>query len=363
MILLLILMLVIGLTALAAGAAELPEQYREPFSDSYPIRKQQHEELDAYLDEVIKERTAEWMASLTQDFSSIEAYERSLEPFRAYAREVMALPPPKAVENPSVRIEQAGEDQYARICRVWIEVIEGVEVYGLYMVPKNLEGKAPLIIAVHGGGGCPEAICDLDTRENYHSFGPEAVRRGYLVWAPFTVMTVGYGGDPETEITRQSLTRKARWIDLTMDGIDVYKIQAGARALMAARPEIDPERIGMTGLSYGGYFTLRVMAVSPWIRAGVVSGMFRDTGDDLHPAARGFGQIQAAALICPRPLMLQNGENDTVVPVERARIGAPKVAAFYEKLGIGDRFMFTVHPGSHEFHIESLFDFFEKHLR
>ena len=53
----------------------------------------------------------------------------------------------------------------------------------------------------------------------------------------------------------------------------------------------------------------------------------------------------------------------SVVPVERARIGAPKVAAFYEKLGIGDRFKFTVHPGSHEFHLESMFGFFEKHLR
>ena len=70
MIPLLVLMLVIGLTALAAGAAELPEQYREPFSDSYPIRKQQHEELDTYLDEMIKERTADWMASFKQDFST-----------------------------------------------------------------------------------------------------------------------------------------------------------------------------------------------------------------------------------------------------------------------------------------------------
>lgn len=52
-----------------------------------------------------------------------------------------------------------------------------------------------------------------------------------------------------------------------------------------------------------------------------------------------------------------------VVPVERARIGAPKVAAFYEKLGIGDRFQFSVHPGTHEFDIESMFAFFEKHLK
>jgi dienelactone hydrolase len=352
----------LGLLALAAAASDLPDQYREPFAESYPIRKQQLEELDTYLGKALESRFADWTVSFDQDFTSIEAYERSMEAYRAYARGLMNLPPPLAIEDPPIRIEQIGEDQHARIYRVWIEVMEGVESYGLYMVPRDLQDQAPLLIAVHGGGGCPEAICDLDTRVNYNSFGPEAVKRGYLVWAPYTVMRVAYGGDPEEEVSRESLTRKARWADLTMNGLDVYKIQAGTRALVDARPEIDPDRIGMTGLSYGGFFTLHTMAVTPWIKVGVVSGMFRDTGENLHPAARGFGQIQAAALICPRPLMLQNGENDSVVSVEAARVGAPKVEAFYQNLGLGERFEFTVHPGAHEFHIDSLLGFFDEHL-
>ena len=32
---------------------ELPEQYREKFSDSFPIRKQQHLDLGKYVDRLI----------------------------------------------------------------------------------------------------------------------------------------------------------------------------------------------------------------------------------------------------------------------------------------------------------------------
>lgn len=55
------------------------------------------------------------------------------------------------------------------------------------------------IIAQHGGGGNPEAIVDFDTRINYYSFGPEAVKRGYIVWAPDLTMLSGYGGNPENK--------------------------------------------------------------------------------------------------------------------------------------------------------------------
>ena len=45
--------------------------------------------------------------------------------------------------------------------------MDGVHAYGIYMVPKKIKDKAPLIIAQHGGGGNPEAIVDFDTRINY----------------------------------------------------------------------------------------------------------------------------------------------------------------------------------------------------
>ena len=358
---------------------KLPEQYHERFSESFPIRKTQHQELNAYLDRLIAESENQSQSFFSPDFSDVNAYESSLKPLRKQFHGMLGYPPPAVKVNPIPRFEKIGQDRYADIYRVWVEVIEGVEVYGIYMVPRNLNGNAPLLIAQHGGSGCPEAICDLDTRVNYHSFGPEAVKRGYIVWAPFVLMRVTYGDDPNIEEDRYFQDRKARLVGTSIVGIELYKIVRGLEALLTARPEIDPDRVGMTGLSYGGFYTLYAMAASERIHAGVCSGYFRiaDTEplqipkvDPVRGADRRyfnglntFGLVEVVGLACPRPLMIQNGRNDSVIPIEGAWRGAPMAAAFYERLRLADRFSYFEHEGGHEFHNESLFGFFEEHLR
>jgi hypothetical protein len=77
----------------------------------------------------------------------------------------------------------------------------------------------PLIIAQHGGGGNPKAICYLDTRINYRSFGREAVCHGYGVWTPALAMRSAFSGDPaipgaSRELLDQKLMRfRPRWHD------------------------------------------------------------------------------------------------------------------------------------------------------
>ncbi len=34
-----------------------------------------------------------------------------------------------------------------------------------------------------------------------------------------------------------------------------------------SRPDADPERFGLLGLSYGGYFVSRAASCNPWIKA------------------------------------------------------------------------------------------------
>jgi hypothetical protein len=60
--------------------------------------------------------------------------------------------------------------------------------------------------------------------------------------------------------------------------------------------------------------------------------------------------------------MVQVGEKDELFDLKKAGVEAKRAASFYEKLGIGDRFSFSTHPGGHEYEIESIFDFFGKYL-
>jgi predicted peptidase len=58
-------------------------------------------------------------------------------------------------------------------------------------------------------------------------------------------------------------------------GIETMRISRSPDVLIR-RPEVDPQRVGMIGLSYGGFFTLYTMALDPRIQAGVASCSIRD---------------------------------------------------------------------------------------
>ena len=204
------------------SAQDIPGQYREKFSESFPIRKQQHLELKEYIDLLVEEGKVQALSKFTPDYSGIEQYEESVIPFREQLAESFGYPPPLATKSSEPRTVFVGKDSVCSIYRIWIGVVEGVEAYGLYMVPHKIAGKAPLLICEHGGGGNPEAICDLDTRINYHSFGHEAAKRGYIVWAPGLVMRCGYGNDPEIEgAERNLLDRRLRLLGTSIIGMEL----------------------------------------------------------------------------------------------------------------------------------------------
>ena len=373
----LILFIVAGLLPISSIAQQIPEQYREPFSNSFPIRKDQHLEIKAYVDKLLAENIETSLISFKPDYFSIEDYKNSLYPYRKKLGAFFGFPPPKAKDGKITKFIKIGEDAHCTIYRVWVDVIEGISAYGLYMVPKNLKGKAPLLIAQHGGGGNPEAICDLDTRINYHSFGPEAVKRGYIVWAPALAMNCGYCQDPEIPgANREIFDRKLQFAGTSMIGVEIQKIIESTKTLIRERPEIDAERVGMTGLSWGGFYTMYVTALWPFIKVAVPSANMHDyeveiknaiADDSDMPPDRllfsSFGNFQAIGLICPRPCMIQLGKTDSLFNLEEAKKESARASQFYEKLGISDRYEFNVHSAGHEFDIPSIFRFFDKYLK
>ncbi|HEY1107818.1 MAG TPA: hypothetical protein VGE76_04270, partial [Opitutaceae bacterium] len=227
-------------TAATAQNIALPEHYREPFAKSFPLREQQHLQIKAYAEKLPPAPNKPTLPPFAPDYSSVEAYARSVAPLRERLHASFGVPP-GAKAGRIARFERVGEDKHCTVYRVWIEVIDGVETYGLYLLPKKLAGgaNAPLIIAQHGGGGNPEAICDLDTREAYRGFVPEAVKRGYIIWAPALAMRCGYCNDPEIlGADREQLDRLLRRGGTSIIGLELHKIIASTQALMKARPEI-----------------------------------------------------------------------------------------------------------------------------
>ena len=352
---------------LVASAQDAPIFYEEEVAASNPLRTAQAKELDDYI-VGLKNDESRFHTLFRPDYTSVTAYEKSAESLRKAFCDSIGYPPPglPAQEEPTFRM--IGEDHIGTYYRVEISILKGVHAEGIYIVPKGLRGKAPLVIAMHGGGGSPE-VALFHGGANYHDMIRGGVKRGYVVFAPQHLFSAeGFPKD-----IRQKIDDRLRLLGTSLTSIEIAKITRSLDVLVK-RPEVDPQRIAMVGLSYGGYYTLVTAAVEPRIKVAVSSCYYgvqeaRYERDELsipgdfrfQDRFSLFRDSDLAALICPRALQIQAGKTDGD-HTEMGKILAPRSAAYYEKLGIKDRFLHVVFDGGHEFHDQSAWEFLQQKI-
>ena len=138
---------------------------------------------------------------------------------------------------------------------------DGQQVPGWLFVPKNLDRtkKHPAIIWIHGDG-VNQNYDGWHVQRNYavyYSFHQYLLQQGYVVFAPDYRGSIGYGRD----------WRNGVYMDV--GGKDAKDAWMSANYLKTL-PYVDIDRIGVWGLSYGGFFTLIAMTDQPKLfRAGV----------------------------------------------------------------------------------------------
>lgn len=342
--------------------------YEENVPDSNPIRTEQARELDAYL-KALKADDTRLKALFRPDYSSPKAFTASARKLRETFADRMGYPPPGKPGREAPRFQKVGDDSIGTYYRAWIPVLPGVHAYGMYIVPKGVKGRAPLLISMHGGGGSPE-VALFRGGANYHGMVRGGVERGYVVWAPQHLFRAdGYPQD-----IRRQIDDRARLLGTSITAIEIAKITRGLDVILK-RPEVDPKRVGMVGLSYGGFYTLVTMALDPRIKTGVSSCYFgvqeyRYDQDELsvpsdfrfHDRMSLHKDSELLAMICPRPLEIQAGATDAPTHREMGKVLAPVGAEHYRKLGRGDDFRFLVFAGGHEWHDPSAWEWLKKHL-
>lgn len=352
----------------AQDPAPAPAYFEQRVADSNPLRVEQAAELDAYLTE-LKADTARLRALLKPDYTSPEAYSRSVQNYRQAFCDSIGYPPPGQPSNGPASFDKMGEDILGTYYRARIPVLPKVHAEGIYIVPKGVTGKAPLIISMHGGGGSPE-VALFNGGANYHDMVRGAVKRGYVVFAPQHLFSVE--GLPKN--IRNTVDERMRLLGTSLTAVEIVKITRSLDVLLQ-RPEVNPQRVGMVGLSYGGYYALVTPALDPRIKVSVCSCYYgvqegRYERDELSIPSDFkfkdrfslFRDGELAALICPRALQIQAGSTDGVDHREPGRKLAPISAEYFQELGLGDRFQHLVFEGRHEFHDASAWDFVKKHL-
>ncbi|MDO5977771.1 alpha/beta hydrolase family protein [Flavivirga spongiicola] len=122
---------------------------------------------------------------------------------------------------------------------------DGVEIPAIYYLPHqaSTEDKVPALVLVHGGPGG-------QSRQNFSSLTQYLVNHGYAVLAVNNRGSSGYG---KTFFQMDDLNHGEKDLQDCVEG----------KNWLATQPEIDADKIGIMGGSYGGYMTMAALTYTP----------------------------------------------------------------------------------------------------
>jgi dienelactone hydrolase len=155
----------------------------------------------------------------------------------------------------------------------------------------------------------------------------------------------------------------------------------GIRAIdyLCTRPEVDPDRIGVTGISGGGATTVWIAAADDRVKVAVpVSGMSDLQSYVTNKVINGHCDCMFVhnayqwewttilALFAPKPLLFANSDNDTIFPMDGNRRIVARLRQCYAMHGAKDKVDEYVSKGGHDYRPDlriQIFGFFNNYLR
>jgi dienelactone hydrolase len=203
------------------------------------------------------------------------------------------------------------------------EPFEGrpTRVFAYYAVPAKVTGKLPAMVLVHGGGG-----------KAFREWAELWAKRGY---AALAMDLAGHGPDGQRlpdggpdQGSPEKFDRIARGVKEAWPYHAVANVLR-AVSLLGSFQEVDPERLGITGISWGGYLTCIVAGLDERLKVAIPvygCGFLHENSAWLAT----FAKLPAADRDlwiktfdpshylpgCAMPILFVNGTNDTAYPLD-----------------------------------------------
>ncbi|HTN74499.1 MAG TPA: prolyl oligopeptidase family serine peptidase [Pirellulaceae bacterium] len=195
-------------------------------------------------------------------------------------------------------------------------------VFGYYARPAG-EGPFPAMVLLHGGGG-----------KAFPEWAKLWAERGYVALA-MDLAGKGPAGKPLSDggPGQDDTAKFGKFDDDHVKEMWTYHAVAAAlrgHSLLAAQKEVDAQRIGVTGISWGGYLTCIVAGVDERLKVAVPvygcgflqensvwrSGYFdKMTEEQRHRWGKNFDPSSyLAGVSCP--ILFVNGTNDFAYPLD-----------------------------------------------
>ena len=367
------------LTALASQARLAPQgpapENLAPGFDPAARQARQLHELDRHSQWLLTESPYARQKFMTNlDTTSPEKFRQSAAVYRDffYRQVIGRFDDPMLPANPRSRViyDRPKWTGY----EVMLDVFPDVTAYGILLLPKDLQPgeRRPVVVCQHGLEGRPQDTITGNS-QYYHDFAARLCEQGFITFAPQNLYIF-------TDRFR-TLQRKANPLGKTLYSIIVPQHQQITDWLKTL-PFVAPSQIAFYGLSYGGKTAMRVPPLVANYCLSICSGDFNDwvwkNASTRSPYSyvslpeyeifefnlgSTFSYAEMAALIAPRPFMVERGHFDGVAPDETVAYEFAKVRYVYEaRLRLRDQCVIEWFTGPHTIHGQGTFDFLHVHL-
>ena len=305
------------------------------------------------------------------DFKSAEGFRRRIPEKRRQYMDMMGLADlPAARGRPAVPYKITGVVQRPtyRIEKLHYESLPNLHVTANLYVPNDAStARRPAVLYVCGHAA---------TQKVHYQGHPK--RFAELGFPTLIVETVQLG---EAAGYHHGCYREG-WFHWYSRGYSPAAIELlnGIRGLdlLAARPDVDPARLGVTGLSGGGAVAWsiaagdeRVSVCSPVCGTATLESHIYDRVIDGHCDCMWWlntamwDLADVGALIAPRPLLIASANQDGIFPIDSIRKVHAQMQLLYRTLGKPENLQLVETPGGHSYHGRSrtaIFSWFIKHL-
>jgi len=279
--------------------------------------------------------------------------------------------------------------------RVVFDVERGLSAVAYVFRPEASNGhRLPAILACHGHGpfgkeavmgnrSTPELVQEI-VQQNY-DYGLRMAQAG------FATIAIDWRGFGERDDRRKPNNNGLSWdtipgrdmcnphylratvMGMTVLGMDIHDARC-ALDYLCQQPFVDPDRIGVMGLSFGGTMATWMALADDRIKAADVicySDRFADMGmrdinfcgSQITPGLFALCDIpDLHGLIAPKPLLVEIGSYDACFKLESAMSCYREVERIYDAAGLRDRLELDLFEGGHRWGGNRSLEFFRKHL-
>jgi acetyl xylan esterase AXE1 len=298
------------------------------------------------------------------------------EEYRRQLQEMLGLwPMPERTDLKPVITGKLEREDFT-VEKLQFQALPHLYVTASLYLPKKLDLAVPAILYECGHWRLVTNGVSYGNKAMYQADGAWYARNGYVCLVMDTLLAGEIQGIHTG--TRDSGLWWWNARGYTPAGVEAW---FGIRALdyLCTRPEVDPNRIGVTGHSGGGAYSWTITALDDRIKAAAPLAGMADLqshiGDgvlDSHCDCNFFVNYYSwdfpklAALAAPRPLLVGGTDNDRLFRLSSTVRIYEQLRRLYGMLGVTDRLGLVLAPGPHDETPElqvAVMRWFNRHLK